>query len=302
MSTTELYSQRRRRELGSIEDVFQYNVLSPKFRRQILFIVSDLAGSPATFFSSFIYRSVVESLRRETGVKRLVSNPYLEYQDEFEEYVEKGSHADALDAIELCLRLIHSVSVDEEAYEPLRVKCKEAINDFNSRCKQNSLGFSYLDGSLVRVDSQFLHTEAVIPALVVLRDPEFRSADEEFRSANDHWREGRFPETLVDCLKSFESTIKIIAAARGWTLSAQPTASQLVESVFANSLIPEFYKTKFAGLRSVLENGIPTPRNRAGGHGGGTSPTPVPPELVRFVLHLTAATILFLIDAHKGKP
>jgi hypothetical protein len=46
---------------------------------------------------------------------------------------------------------------------------------------------------------------------------------------------------------------------------------------------------------------VPTARNRLGGHGQGSEPVDVPEHVVAFVLHMTAATILFLAQASDAK-
>lgn len=64
--------------------------------------------------------------------------------------------------------------------------------------------------------------------------------------------------------------------------------------------IPVYWQTHFNGLRSVLESAISTPRNRQAGHGAGVGPSPdIPDELISYVLHMTAATVLFLAEAEK---
>ena len=47
---------------------------------------------------------------------------------------------------------------------------------------------------------------------------------------------------------------------------------------------------------------VPTVRNKTSGHGQGPTPTNVPEHMTRYVLHLTATTIVFLIESHKALP
>jgi hypothetical protein len=47
----------------------------------------------------------------------------------------------------------------------------------------------------------------------------------------------------------------------------------------------------------MLESAVPTVRNRLGGHGQGREVVDVPAYLVAYVLHMTAATIVFLAEA-----
>jgi hypothetical protein len=50
----------------------------------------------------------------------------------------------------------------------------------------------------------------------------------------------------------------------------------------------------------LLESGVPTARNRLGGHGQGAKPTSVPDHIVAYLLHMTASTIVFLIEADRA--
>lgn len=302
MPIVELYSQRRRRELASEDDVFQYEIISPTLRRQLLYILSDALGAFGHYDQQDEYEYFVETLRREFGVTSLTGRTHNYAGQELELFIQSNQDNErALDALELCFRYMAIVAANKSQTHFTRQKYSTAIQDFNARCKQSGLGYAFENGILIRIDSTVLHAEAVKPALAVLSDPEFQNANTEFRNAHEHWRQGKGPEVLVDCLKAFESTMKVIATKKSWTVPDRPTASQLVQVMLDNQLIPAFYQTQMAGLRSVLESGIPTPRNRAGGHGAGAGPaTPVPAELVRYVLHLTAATILFLVDAYKS--
>lgn len=55
-----------------------------------------------------------------------------------------------------------------------------------------------------------------------------------------------------------------------------------------------------SGLRSLLESGVPTVRNRLSGHGQGEKPTEVPNYVAAYVLHMTASAIVFLGKAEEG--
>ena len=63
---------------------------------------------------------------------------------------------------------------------------------------------------------------------------------------------------------------------------------------------PSDLQSQFGALRSVLESGVPTIRNRAGGHGAGVKRREVPRHLASYTLHLTAAAILFLAEAEAA--
>lgn len=273
--------------------------MSPKLRRQILFIIRDNFGQFDSYDDQQYFEIFVDALRREHGVTQLTQRLFDLPGEELEHYIETSSDEEALDAIEFIFRFIRRRA--REGYGETQVEAKAAIEEFNIRCRRAGYGYEFSGSALVRIDSQVLHAEAVRPALVLLSDLAFASANAEFRSAHEHWRNGNLSEVLVDCLKAFESTIKIIATESGWALPDRPTASQLVQMIYDNGLIPDYYLTHFSGIRSTLESGIATPRNRVGGHGAGAASVTQPDrQLVQYVMNLTASTILFLVERHRA--
>jgi hypothetical protein len=70
--------------------------------------------------------------------------------------------------------------------------------------------------------------------------------------------------------------------------------------MFENELVPKLWGEHFTGIRTMLSAGVPTARNRLGGHGQGTDVVEVPGHYVSFALHQTAAAIVFLTTAEKS--
>jgi hypothetical protein len=119
--------------------------------------------------------------------------------------------------------------------------------------------------------------------------------------AHEHYRKGETKDAVTWALKAFESTLKAICLVRGWTFDPhRDAAMKLLEIVLSNKLVPEFLQTHFTALRSVLESGVPTLRNKTSGHGQGPAPTIVPSHLTRYVLNLTASHIVFLLESHAA--
>src|SRR5690606_227836 len=209
-----------------------------------------------------------------------------------------------LDAVELGCRAIDTVSRRPRYRNNANAdrRANEALEEVNVRFRERAVGYRFESGEIVRVDSEFLHHDAVKPALKVLQSKDFAGAQEEFLKAHEHYRKQNNKEALNEALKAFESTLKVIAKKRGWTLKDRPTSKDLVDAAFNAELIPEFWQGQFGGLRSILENGIPTGRNRLSGHGQGDQQVIVPDEIAAYVLHLTASAILFLVrsdESHK---
>src|SRR5690606_17319237 len=131
---------------------------------------------------------------------------------------------------------------------------------------------------IIKISSQLIHSEVVQPALAFLQGENLQGANEEFLSAHKHYREGKYKECLNDCLKAFESTMKAICKAKKWTYDPNDTAKTLLGILYTNRLVPDYLQSHFTGLRSTLEAGVPTIRNKLGGHGQGPDKVEVPDE------------------------
>ncbi len=173
----------------------------------------------------------------------------------------------------------------------------DGIAELNHRFREHGVGYQYESGAMIRVDSQLIHSEVVRPALSILADPMYEGANAEFLSAHEHYRARKYKECLNDCLKAFESSIKAICKKKGWAFGASDTAKSLIEIVFEQELIPTFMQSHFSALRSTLEAGVPTVRNRLSGHGQGSEQIDVPESIAAYSLHLTASNILLLTRA-----
>jgi hypothetical protein len=317
MAVWDLYSKRRKRELGQGPDVFTYDGLLSELRTQIVHIWGEAIGTPyydghdSTEKIQETYQEIVQILRREYGVFKLANardpdDARDAYGDLNAWFLSEKNDERVLDAIELTFRIINKYCGDSNYIygRKNRKIADDAIKELNIRFKEHGIGYQFDANQIVRVDSQLIHTEAVIPALTLLRGKMYAGAQEEFLSAYEHYRHGKKEEALVDACKSFESTMKAICDKREWTYDPnRATATDLVNICLAAGLIPSFWQTHFAALRAVLQSGIPTARNRQAGHGSGTLARPEPPDgLVSYVLHMTASTILFLAEAEKRLP
>ena len=170
----------------------------------------------------------------------------------------------------------------------------------NHRFKESGVGYEFLSGEIVKIDSQFIHSEVVKPALMILQgEKAYAGARDEFLSAHTHYRNQRYKEALVDCLKSFESMMKAICEKRGWQFGKNDTAKKLINICLTNDLIPSYMQEQFSQFRALLESGVPTVRNKEGGHGQGAEIKNVSENMVSYTLHLTAANIVFLGRCEK---
>ncbi|MDQ1183149.1 STM4504/CBY_0614 family protein [Agrobacterium larrymoorei] len=308
MVIVDIFSKRQRRARGEVIDTYQYDMMPDALRRKLFFAITDGMGTYEKYlgnrYAQRAYQDVVHILRREYGVNKLVSlasNDFVEIERFF---VELANIDEALDVLELCCRTIdYSVRRYNYVTNGSAEELADAVLDeINGRLREDGLGYQFVTGEIIRVDSELVHAEVVKPALRLLNGAEYAGPQEEYLSAHQHYRHGENKEALVDCLKAFESTMKAICDKRGWGRDANATASQLIKLLFEKELVPVFWQTQMNALKSSLESAVPTGRNKLAGHGQGSEPTQVPPYLVGYMLHMTAATILFLVEAEAALP
>lgn len=177
---------------------------------------------------------------------------------------------------------------------------EKAIDELNFRFKEHSVGYQFDGGKIIRVDSQYVHAEMVKPAISLLNTAGFEGASDEFLKAHEEYRSGDYPDAITKALKAFESTMKSICDKNGWSYASGATAKPLINVCLDNGLVPEYLRTHLAGVRQTLEAGLPTVRNKDGGHGQGSTPKNVPQYLAGYALHLAATNIVFLVEAHEA--
>ena len=99
----------------------------------------------------------------------------------------------------------------------------------------------------------------------------------------------------VPKVPAFESTMRTILDRKGWPYDKTAPAKPLIAALVNSGHIPASLQDQFARFRELLESGVPTIRNKNGGHGQGEEPVEVPRELAEYALHLTAANIVLLV-------
>ncbi|MFA6192890.1 MAG: hypothetical protein WC665_11155 [Sulfurimonas sp.] len=311
MAIFDLFSKRQKKLRGDVSDVYIYDDFSNALRVQIVHIWKDALGDENNYYDhhnevEFTYKLIVDTLCREYGLFKLpTAEEYKQrmFLSELANFLLQENDIERIiDVIELSFKAINELT---RQYSYMRThngseRADEAITELNSRFKEHGVGFQFLENEIIRIDSELLHIEAVIPALRLLNQKNYQGAQQEFLSAYEHYRHSKNKEALNDCLKAFESTMKAICDKHEWTYQPNATAKTLIQACFDNNLIPSFWQQQFNSLRSMLESSIPTGRNKLSGHGQGTTPVAVPDYLVAYMLHMTASTLVFLTTAEEN--
>jgi len=308
----DLFSRRQKALRGDVKDVYSYDTIPRPLRVQIINLWHNTLGGEAEYREGHsrgtygTYKFLVETLRHEYGVFHLPlksSAPRDTYIAEFTNFLLSEEEIDRiLDAIELSFKAInHFTRTWEYLHDSNASAHADAvIEELNIRFREHKVGYTFENDEIIRVDSQFLHAEAVKPGLSLLSAPEYAGAQKEFLAAHEHYRHERNKEALNECLKALESVLKTICSNRKWLYDPHAPAKTLIKVVFEKGLIPSFWDSHFSALRSTLESGVPTGRNKLAGHGQGVQVVEVPGHLVGYMLHLTASAIVFLVEAEKA--
>lgn len=315
MAILDLFSKReKRKSLQGQEDVFQYDTLPEAFRVQVIYLWHEVLGewhneewaSPSAYPSNQWWAELYQGFCREKGQFRLVdrrSDPC----DQLRGYLLKASARDAIDLIELVFGFVDTGFREINPYTRQHIGLvanpDAILAELNGRFREHGIGYEFRGGEIIRVDSKYIHNYAVKPAIELLHAAgrQFDGAMQEFMGAHERYRKGEHKDAITWALKAFESTLKAICTIRRWPFDpTKDTAKNLLDIVFKQELIPDYLQTQFTALRSVLESGVPTVRNKTSGHGQGAAPTNVPEHMTRYALNLAASNIVFLIESHQA--
>jgi len=309
MSVFNIFSKRQRQLRGDVPDVYSYDALPQSLRVQIVHIWRGTLGDEREIDHvpgvHRAYQLIVETLCREYGVFELPCTKNYSGRNYFVELVnfllQVEEAEKALDSIELSFKYIDRItrSPGYRYQNDASELADAAIQELHTRFREHGVGYQFVDDEIVRVDSEFLHVEAVKPALTLLHTRDHAGAQQEFLAAYEHYRHGRAKEALVEALKALESVMKVICAKHVWAHDPNAPCSALIKVLFDHDLIPPFWAGHFSALRSTLEAGVPTARNRVAGHGQGADVVEVPPHIVGYVLHMAASAIVFLVEAER---
>lgn len=301
MPVIDLYSKRRKRELGLQPDVFTYDDFDSSLRTQLCYVLTDVLSIQNHSEKAENYASICQALRREYGVDRLVNDIHVRasFDEEIMQFVRQERNIDRiLDAVELCYLVAEHYRNKPYTYgyprENTGLYLDTYISEINTRFKEHGKGYEVNTGQILRIDSELIHIEVVKPAIGFLNKPEYAGPREEFFGAYEHYRHGNLKEALNDALKAFESTMKVVLEERSWEYDKTSPAKKLLAALLANNFIPSYHQNHLNALSTLLESSVPTLRNKESGHGQGQEVVKVEPEIAAYVLHMTASAIVMI--------
>ncbi|TXD97092.1 hypothetical protein ES754_08775 [Psychrobacter frigidicola] len=313
MAIVDLFHKRQKRLRGEYPDIYQYEELPRKLKVQIVHLWNetiDRDKRKSQFQSASLNRPYLEKcyrvLCKELGVFELNKtdneNRHLSSDNYFDKiaqyFINESDTEKSLSIIEVMAQITEGFSHNH--LNEVGIDIADMLSELNQRFREHGVGYQYENSQIVRVDSEFIHAEAVKPALQLLSNPMYKGAQEEFLKAHEHYRHGRYSEALIECLKAYESTLKIILSKNNWDYSSNATADELTGRIMQSGLVDDFWQQHFKSLKNTLTAGVPTARNKLAGHGAANEVREIPEYLVSYILHMTASTIVFLVKADEA--
>lgn len=304
MAIFDLFSKRQKKLRGEVPDVLTYDNIPQNLKVSIVHIIRDAIGEDDYGDNKSInqvYEFIHKTLCREYGLFKL-TNGYNEREEQqvLNFLLQTENNDQVIDVIELTFKFINTYIRENRNHYSYNVSPKispdDAIDELNKRFKEEGVGYGFEGGEIIRIDSTYTHSEITKPTISLLWNKTFQGANEEYLKAHEHYRHGRNKECLNECLKAFESTLKVICETKGWNYKPTDTAKKLIQIAFTKNLVPSFTQNQFTSLQNLLVSGIPTIRNKLGGHGQGQIPQTVDDGMTRYALNLTGTNIIFLIE------
>jgi len=297
MPIEDVYSNRNK----PLPEYLNYDNLPVKFKNQIVHIWGDFFEYITNDdIHNEIWEVIEGKIAKEHGKKSLIDSGLLRYKDSYKVesyFLDNDNVEECLDIIEIVFKVINKAG---ELYH-LKHESAIACKDLNSRFLQNGIGYQMASGIIIKVDSTLLHQTITQPALNLLENKQYENSNEEFLKAHEHFRNGRNKECLNECLKAFETTMKIICNLNKWSFGEGDTASKLINVLTSNNFFPDYHSTHLNAVKQILESGVPTIRNKNAAHGQGVTKITVDNEMANYMLNITGSVIKFIVDVQNTR-
>jgi AbiJ N-terminal domain 4/HEPN domain len=282
----ETYSERKRRlEKGDGPDVYSYDQIPPALRQQILHVIGDGFSLIDREVRQTRWYVLQNQISRAEGQKNLGG---FGNQMDCEMWLAGCTTDQVLDMVEIACNMILDDGGDEQ------------IDEINHYFRKHGVGYRFEGSQIIRIDSQFVHSEVVKPAIDYLTsDVAFDVANKDFMLAHEHYRDGKNKDAVVAANRAFESTLKAICTKKGWPYAKNARATDLIKIVRQHGLFPDYLDNVFDNFIAAMKSGLPGIRNNAGGHGSAPGTSEVPEYIASYAIHLSAVNIILAIEASK---
>lgn len=302
----ELYS-RRHRDLEEDPNLYEYDRFPREFRAQVFHILRRY------FFTNRITQKFDEyfALRNDLAAEfgRLLLTDTEDWLLDFQKFYcistrtdidflfESSDGAPSKEILDSIDYVFHFLWVQHHGEANLL----KAVSELNQRFKQHYLGYEFIEGEIIRKDTEVAHEKIIKPALRCLGDSRFSNAEKELLDAFSYYLEDDYSNTVLYACKAFESTMKIICSAKEFPYDPDKDTAKGLLSILKNEkFFPAYMDDHLNALIKVMEAGVPTIRNRTSGHGGGVAPKVIDSSYAEYALNLSCSNIIFLFRQYQN--
>jgi hypothetical protein len=189
-------------------------------------------------------------------------------------------------------KLLVSENVGYELTEIIKQKVTEPINYYPFHGQTGEIIRTISYPKIIKKENEVVHSEVIKPALQLLNDPKYITANQEYLEALEDYRKSDYGDCLTKACSAFESVMKIICSNKGWHYQQTDTATALISILKDKLKIEPYFEQTFiiiATLRNKLSKS----------HGAGVQSKVVSQNVARYSLNLTASAIIFLVNEAK---
>lgn len=233
------------------------------------------------------FEKVYEDSKRAYGlevIEIIVDGNFVEV-DVLDKYIKGAKDECILDVIELF-------------YEYVMEHAKPAfVKDLNQLLKINHLPLRFIEGELIRLDSEFVENEILFKTGELLKVGSFDKAYEDFNDARRRLSIGDYSGSIISSNNAMESFLKKLLNKKN------DNQGSLKKELTKTGLIPEY----FIGFIDVFEGflqSVFTIANKSSRHGQIELPenrNMVDEPIAGFCLNLVGVLILFISERHIMK-
>lgn len=137
----------------------------------------------------------------------------------------------------------------------------------------------------------FINSEIIDPAIELLMDDRFKSANNEFLEGLEHYKNKRYKESIASSCCALESVMKIVSSINKWRYNDNATGLPLIKNIIENSQSPNWYEGIISPTLTI--------RNKLGPHGKGTNQINATKVQAQLQMNLVASQIIFLMEEYN---
>jgi hypothetical protein len=294
---------------------YQYDNVSEPFRWQIYYLMENTLGKWKYQHigpDSWSYPSA--NKRWDAFERALLEHHGIPYLDDahpnsamerINEYLLTCNSSEFLMAVTAFLWLTKQIAAGSDrriGVDYLDVSFDSINNEVHAIFKRYNFGYEIIETpqgfTPVRIDSQYLHQEIVMAPISLLHSADFQGANREFTKALDYYSLHDYENAIHWANRAFESTIKSVLDRLNLSYDKSETAKKLISRLFDYKLIFPSLECLLANIQEVF-GGLPTIRNKMGGHGYGSLPIEVQKSYAELAIHLSGTFIVFLVKRYE---